>query len=179
MEEENGITYFYKKTKTEKGVFYGCMAIKRLNGSVSTTKYSFVLTEGPIEETWPWFNNSKGFHTFDIKKLTPETADVVNKNFFIEFEEALEAFLKKDSLPSFVMFNSSDIKGMLNEGYTPLEFESARTFVIFRIVAFFIENPEATFEFPLFLEYVEQDPNCDVEDFLVKMSELANVFLSK
>lgn len=166
---------YKEKNISETNKLIGCLSLKIENDIVKDFKFKFEEIDIDLKFplNWTWVGNTKFVETFDFEdsKLPSVAISIINDYYLKEFEDKINLILNND-LPEFINLTESDIskKFLLISGNEASEFELsiAKSLILFKILSFFSNNPEKTFDFPLYLEYIEKESvDITVEDFLI------------
>jgi len=191
----NKSAYFiYNKKNIDENLdLFGCIAIILDNGNIQKYKITFenAKDNNAIKEKWPWMfrNKENEIHKW-IYELNENEKTLFQKhlNIFNKIlDDELTKQIKTTGIPKIFFFNSNDIYNYLkNKNQTEpsiAQIEAFKNWLIIKIALFFNSHPEKTFEFPLYKEFInnnpkilEQDPEYSVESFIIDINEgIANV----
>jgi len=186
----DGKYFLYDKRKIDNNDLYACMAVIVKNQQISNYKITFEIAKdlNELKQKWSWMFRDKDneFHAWlpNLEETHPVKKDFAKhiEIFNSLIEEEVNKHLRKSNIPDIFYFSTSDIINYLKNKHkkTPslMEVAAFKNWLLFKIAAFFEQNPEKTFEFPLYKELVnknpqvfEQNPEYSVEDFIMDINE--------
>jgi len=184
--------YFLYKQKdiSEDKKLFGCIAIVVNKQGIQKYKIIFeVGNDSTIQNKWNWMFRNKENETHiwldTLNENNPKR--IYFKDYIHIFNELMDKELEKQkqlsNIPKMFFMNSNDIYNYLknkNNGIEPSQvtLDFFKNWLILKIALFFEQNPEFTFEFPLYKEYInnnpqilEKDPEYSVESFILDINE--------
>jgi hypothetical protein len=181
------IYFIYKKEKiNEEKILWGCLAIKKnKNNEIEQYKITMetINSNEDIKIKWKWAFNKKEnqIHLFENEIDLEKNKDIQQllEIFNDIFQKEKEKNEINSNIPKIFYFSTNDIynslKRKLQREPTITEIEGFKNILILKIISFFNEYPEYTFEFPLYKEFInknphliENNPEYSVESFIME-----------